>query len=279
MLGIVRLLSSGDIDAADRLLMRAFASEDSFRPVIEREFAIQPGYYWVSESAGEILGSIAAVAYGRVAYIGMMAVDPASQSRGIGRMLLETAINALEHDGYETMLLDATDAGEPLYRKYGFVDQSSSYDLRGQSSTTPSREIAIPREDARSRVLSLDAATFGADRSNAIQHLLSEPSSQCLISESDGELDGYLIAQKTVLGPWVAHSPEIAEKLLLQALSVLPPQEWRVMQPVENSAGLALLQQHGFEIRREVLHMRRGRPFQNKTGRAVTYGQASFALG
>jgi predicted N-acetyltransferase YhbS len=279
MLGIIRALSPGDLDAADRLLMRAFATEDSFRLVIEREFAIQPDYYWICESAGEVIGSVAAVAYGRVAYIGMMAVDPASQSRGIGRMLLETAINALEHDGYETMLLDATDAGEPLYRKYGFVDQSSSYDLRGQSSTTPSREIAIPREDARSRVLSLDAATFGADRSNAIQHLLSEPSSQCLISESDGELDGYLIAQKTVLGPWVAHSPEIAEKLLLQALSVLPPQEWRVMQPVENSAGLALLQQHGFEIRREVLHMRRGRPFQNKTGRAVTYGQASFALG
>jgi ribosomal protein S18 acetylase RimI-like enzyme len=176
------------------------------------------------------------------------------------------------------MLLDATDAGEPLYRKYGFVDQSSSYDLRGQSSTTRSQEITIPRDDDRSRLISLDAVTFGADRSNAIQHLLSEPSSQYLISESDGVLDGYLIAQKMVLGPWVARSPEIAEKLLLQALS-LPRQEWRVMQPVENDAGLALLQQHGFEIRREVRHMRRGNPFQNKTGRAVTYGQASFALG
>src|SRR5579859_4235700 len=120
----IRTLRKNDVEAANRLLMRAFVTGDSFRSVIEREFAIQPEFYWVAEVSGEMAGTIAAVHYGEIAYIGMMAVDPDFQGRGIGRTLLETASQSVP---CETLLLDATDAGEPMYRRYGFIDEGFSY--------------------------------------------------------------------------------------------------------------------------------------------------------
>jgi GNAT superfamily N-acetyltransferase len=254
------------MEPADRMLMRAFATGDSFRWIIEREFAIQPEYYWVSESGGEITGSVAATRYGDIAYVGMMGVDPACQGRGIGRALLATAIETLERDGCTTMLLDATDAGEPLYRKCGFVDEGASYDLRGVPAGA-SGEVVLINDAAR--LIAFDAQVFGVTRRHAIERLLAEPDARCLQSDR-----GYLIEQQSVLGPWVAKDPATAEALL----ALCRGQEWRVMMPAENKAGLLLLQQTGFEIRREVRHMRRGRRFPRE-GRAITYGQASFALG
>lgn len=262
----IRTLAQDDIEPADRMLMRAFATTDSFRWIIEREFAIQPEYYWVSEEAGEITGSVAAIRYGDIAYIGMMGVDPARQGRGIGRALLNTAIERLERDRCLTMLLDATDAAEPLYRKSGFVDEGASYDLRGVPAGASGDVVLI--NDAAALV-EFDAQVFGANRRHAIERLLAEPAARCL--QSDG---GYLIAQQSVLGPWVAQDPATAEALL----ALCRRQEWRVMMPAENKTGLLLLQQTGFQVRREVRHMRRGRPFP-RDGRAITYGQASFALG
>jgi ribosomal protein S18 acetylase RimI-like enzyme len=262
----IRTLLSGDIEPSDQMLMRAFAVTDSFRWIIEREFAIQPEYYWVSEAAEEITGNVAAIRYDSIAYIGMMGVDPAFQGRGIGQALLQNAIETLERDGCTTMLLDATDAGEPLYRKAGFVDEGGSYDLRG----TPANAVGeVALIDDPAALIAFDAEVFGANRRRAIGRLLSEPCARVLQCET-----GFLIAQRTVLGPWVAKDPATAEALLARC----EPKEYRVMMPTENKAGLLLLQRTGFTVRREVRHMRRGLPFP-RHGRAITYGQASFALG
>jgi ribosomal protein S18 acetylase RimI-like enzyme len=262
----IRAMVRKDIEPSDRMLMRAFATTESFRWIIEREFAIQPEYYWVSEAAGEVTGNVAAIRYGSIAYIGMMGVDPAFQGRGIGRALLETAIETLERDGCTTMLLDATDAGEPLYRKCGFVDEGSSYDLLGTPANAAGDITLIADPNL---LIAFDADVFGANRRHAIERLLAEPGARCLQIDK-----GYLVAQRTVLGPWVAKDPRTAEALLAQCEQT----EYRVIMPTENKAGLLLLQRTGFEVRREVRHMRRGRRF-SREGRAITYGQASFALG
>jgi predicted N-acetyltransferase YhbS len=259
----IRTLTKKDVEAADRLLMRAFATADSFRSVVEREFAIQPEFYWVAEVSGAMAGTIAAVRYGEIAYLGMMAVDPDYQGRGIGRALLETAIESVP---CETLLLDATDAAEPLYRKYGFIDEGFSYDLRGFPAGASGETELV---DDMKQLIALDARTFGANRNSAIERLLAEPGS--LHFQSD---KGFLIAQERVLGPWVANDPATAEALL----ALCPAREFRVMMPTENAAGSALLERCGFQVRRTVRHMRRGKPF-SREGRAITYGQASFALG
>lgn len=259
----IRPLTRGDLGAADSLLMRAFATAESFRPVLEREFALQPDCYWLAESGGETVGTIAAVVYGPVGYIGMMGVDPAHQGKGIGTALLEFA---LAHLHAETLLLDATEAGEPLYRRFGFIDEGLSWDLRG-TPTGLSGSIRLIHDPEA--LISLDAHAFGADRRRVIHRLLSEPGARALQCEG-----GFLIAQKSVLGPWIANDPATAEALLAHCQA----RAWRVMIPAENGPGLALLRNRGFEVRRQVLHMRRGKPFP-QPGRAITYGQASFALG
>ncbi len=255
----IRLIRAEDLDAADRITMRAFKTTDSYRPTIERHFAIHPNSYWVSEDSNGLTGAIGAAIYGHIAYVNMMAVDPDAQGQGIGTKLLETL---LENVSSPTLLLDATEAAEPLYRKYGFDDESWSYDLNGHVHAASA--ASAPFTD----IIALDAKTFGSNRQRAIQHLLTEPEAQLFTAK-----DAFLLAQKSVLGPWIAPDPETAEALLAQ----VPPKQYRVMIPQENEQGLALLERHGFTIRRKVRHMRRGPRIDRH--RAVNYGQASFALG
>ena len=269
MPALIRPLTRGDLGAADSLLMRAFATAESFRPVLEREFALQPDCYWLAESGGETVGTIAAVVYGPIAYIGMMGVDPVHQGKGIGTALLETA---LAHLDAETLLLDATEAGEPLYRRYGFIGEGFSWDLRGTPTGLSGRMIQLIHDPEA--LISLDAQAFGADRRRVIHRLLAEPGARALQCEG-----GFLIAQKSVLGPWIANDPATAEALLAHCEGAhCKARAWRIMIPAENESGLALLGSRGFEVRRRVLHMRRGKPFP-QPGRAITYGRASFALG
>ena len=51
-----------------------------------------------------------------------MYTDPAHVRRGIGRMILDLCEAAATREGFTRLQLAATLSGEPLYRRYGFVE-------------------------------------------------------------------------------------------------------------------------------------------------------------
>ena len=51
-----------------------------------------------------------------------MYTDPAHVRRGVGRMILDLCEAAAACEGFTRLALAATLSGEPLYRKYGFVE-------------------------------------------------------------------------------------------------------------------------------------------------------------
>ena len=63
------------------------------------------------------------------AWLSMMLVDPAERRSGIGSQLMEAALDAL---GDAHVRLDATPAGEPMYRRFGF---QSEYELARTKAT------------------------------------------------------------------------------------------------------------------------------------------------
>ena len=77
---------------------------------------------WWRRWTARWLGLGGVTSYGPFAWLGLMAVDPARQRRGIGQTLVEALVARAQELGSAVVLLDASDAGAPVYERVGFVD-------------------------------------------------------------------------------------------------------------------------------------------------------------
>ncbi len=280
---VLRRLTEADIEAADEILCSAFATTDSRVPEIARYLAL-PGVDVLLASMGERpVGMVGAIDYDRYSYIGMMAVHPAAQHRGVGSLLIGRLVARLDERQVPMVLLDASEAGAPLYRKLGFGECDRSVTLTGpaRTDTTPLPSgVRVVQPDDVPALADFDSPRFGADRSHVLRRLISEfPGRALCLADASGRISGYVIAQHRRLAPWMASSPGDAAVLLEAALSLpftAPP---RVIVPEMNAEALTLLQQNGFQVVDPAhRHMRRGGAAL--PGRRIEiYGQASFALG
>jgi GNAT superfamily N-acetyltransferase len=311
----IRRLTATDFGVADGILREAFGTPDSFKADLQRCMALQEDGWFFATHAGSPAGMVGAVDYGNFAYVGLMAVHPALQSRGIGRALMLRLLAWLDARGTPVALLDATEAGRPLYASLGFVEQDqacvfaqqaeSQHSLSclwhtGQSFGEEAR-AATPRSvTARGQpggfggtdrvrpvrlrdlpaLVEFDTPIFGAAREAVFRALLTAEGSErfFLVHDGAGQLSGYLCAQSQRIGPWAARRPEDAEALIQVALSLPYAVVPRVLVPQANRAAAHLLERNGFHLVRAIRHMRRGGS-RHPGRRELLYGQASFAIG
>jgi predicted N-acetyltransferase YhbS len=264
----IRKLTLDDKAQVDELLCKAFAGINP-GGIVEREVALAPDTSWVATNDGSMAGLLCAIQYQGIAYVGPMGVAPEFQGKGIGRGLFQLMVDELEQRGCSTMLLDATEAGEPLYRKFGFEVTTRTFDMTRELPGGGVNPLPAVREFERTR--RMDAEWFGADRRPMLERLLEVEGAAHFANEQ-----GYLISQTKVLGPFAASTLQSATELLDHALAAGAVAS-RVLAPIENPDARRLLESRGFHVQREVKHMRRGRPIGMR--RDLMYGLASFALG
>jgi predicted N-acetyltransferase YhbS len=278
----IRLLTEADLEAADDILKAAFGSSESAQVDLRRYLTLQHDGWPCATVAGIDAGLVGAIDYGRFAYIGMMAVHPALQSRGLGRALMERLLAWLEARGVPLVLLDATDTGRPLYATLGFLEHDQACLYEQQEPRRPAPQVAQSRplrpQDLPA-VVAFDAPIFGAERGAVIRAYLADfPARGFVVHDEAGQLSGYLCAQSRRIGPWDARRAEDAEALLQAALSLSYAGPPRVVAPQRNAAAANLLTRYGFHLVRATQHMRwggAGLPGQ----RERLYGQVSFAIG
>jgi hypothetical protein len=255
------------------VFMRGFNNNVNHQRLLEWLLELQPDGFWAAEDETQLAGMVGAVRYGEAAYVNMMVVDPSLQRRGTGKALMEALLAGLDRHGCSTVMLEATEAGVPLYRHFGFEADGATHDVRStivrEIVTAPARALPSDFE----QMVALDAAAFGVTRRRVLEMLLQLPNSRAIISEG-----GFLIANEFVIGPWVAHSLGAAEALLEEALLLPSTKAGRIMVPAKNSAALNMLLRRGYEINHTAPHMRRGRRLPGRR-RELTFGQASFTLG
>src|SRR5437870_2996886 len=103
----------------------------------------------VAVENGIVIGTVATLPYGPFAWISMMLVDPRARGRGVGTMLLNRGL-VLVPEGAAARL-DATPAGEVLYRKLGFVGEHGlarwSFDGRRLPATRAAGARPLERAD------------------------------------------------------------------------------------------------------------------------------------
>jgi hypothetical protein len=179
-------------------------------------------------------------------------------------------------------LLDASEIGRPLYDKLGFVayDETFVFQRQGNfamSAQTPHIQTISVRE--LDELVQWDTDVFGADRRKVFQVLLDIfPERAFMQRDNEGQLIGYLFAQKNRIGPWVMLQSHNAEELLQAALALSYEEPVSVTVPAANQEAIELLQRYGFERVRANRHMGKGTG-EPPGQRQKIYAQTSLAVG
>lgn len=179
-----------------------------------------------AEAQGGVIGSVTTIRYQDVAWISMLLVDPDWRGRGVGRALLERALDVLLDA--ECVKLDATPDGRRLYVQYGFQDEMRLWRMEADGGGRLDVEIRQmpPPHPALARAWQLPNGDWVGARA------------------------GHLA---THIGPVIAESAANATRLVRHAMANGERFFLDAPEPVAWAAPL------GFTPRRELLRMWRGK--------------------
>ena len=154
----------------------------------------------VADVAGTVVGTGVTTVSGPVAWIGTIWVDPAWRGRGIGKALTQATIDEAEAAGCQTFVLVATEAGRPLYERFGFEVQTHYRILEtpglGGGAGAADPRIRPYQASDRDAMVALDAAATGEDRAHLLESFAAPETTRCLV-HADGGLRGFVIR-----APW-----------------------------------------------------------------------------
>ena len=223
---------------------------------------------FVMEHDGKVVGTATTICYeNRLAWIGMVLVDPEHRKQGIGTELLKKTIEYLDSANIRTMKLDATPQGKPIYTKLGFVEE---YEIKrwilkrqaGASSTAPSPSCSPLSEIQKQQIFRLDKELFGADRCFLLRVLLEEAPEFATAVWEEELLQGYAFGRRGLfadhLGPWMAKDQAAAEKIFQGFLAKSSRETLIVDCMKSNSMAVELLRGCGFAPSRPLTRMFRG---------------------
>jgi len=278
----IRVLSHNDLDIADGIVTSAFGFTDSRAREIRRYFTLEPNRWFLATYRNQPAGVVGATNYGPFTYLGMMTVRRELQRKGIGQAMLQHMLDWTDSQGISFLRLDASEAGFPLYIRFGFevLDQALMFQHPDFSPLPdyPKQVQPLRLRDIQA-LADFDSPIFGADRTGLFQALLTDfPDRGFAVYDASGEMSGYLFAQTRRLGPWAARSPQAAEALLQVALTLTYKGVPLAIAPKTNTAALDLLGRYGFRQMLTNRHMQRG-PSTMPGRRTAIYGQTSFAIG
>jgi predicted GNAT family N-acyltransferase len=226
---------------------------------------------FVVEDAGRLIGTAFACRQGDYATIGLVIVSDDYQGQGIGRKLMEQALQAC---GSATAILNATLAGVPLYASQGFIEFGQIHQHQGnvqhleRPSLVAGEHCRTSRADDWPRLLELANAGSGLDRTRVLKDL-HNAIEQIAVIERDGQLCAFamlrVFGRGHVIGPIVAETPEQARHLVAELLD--PVQGQFVRLDILADSGLGdWLSDAGLQQVDSVAQMARGTPPLPKGG-------------
>jgi GNAT superfamily N-acetyltransferase len=183
----------------------------------------------VAEYDNKVIGTATALNHSdKIAWIGMVLVDKSFRGRGVGKRLLTNIIGALKN--VDSIKLDATPAGLPLYQKLGFIDEYKIYrminpELHSFKKQLFNYEPVNIDQKSFSDVLKLDKRIFGTARTYLLQTLLRNYPGKAYLIKRNKKIDGYMFGRDGVrfnyIGPVFAFSHDSARILISKALESL----------------------------------------------------------
>lgn len=260
----VRTMTADDVAAGMHL--KTTAGWNQTEADWHRFLASHPTGSFVAEFAGEVVGTVTTIAYGtRLAWIGMMLVDPAHRRQGIGESLMKAALEDLEKRDIRAIGLDATPMGRPLYERLGFRARSELNRWawnRQASAIAPEPPSRTPGAIDLKSLLDQDSEVFGADRSALIRSFVETRPERFVVSSLGASRPDYgLTRPGTVadhIGAWVADEPTGAAAVLEALVGRSSAPRMIADVPSDHPFAGRLLHASGFRIARDLTRMYRG---------------------
>jgi len=246
----VRRLETRDIDAAIRLtdLEGWGYTRNDFR----RLLALSPDGCLAADLEGEVVGVLTTTAYDGLAFLGAVIVRPELRGRGVGKQIMEAALDHLRASGVVTVRLYAYLNAIPFYERLGFRREYEVVRWRGPAISGRSTGVRPARRSDIPRLVPLDAAYFGAPRTPLLERLAEEFPDSFLVSERSGEIRGYIVGnvngESCEVGPWAVGPPRdpAARNLFHALVAASGAREIAFSGPSQNAPLLAFVEELGY---------------------------------
>ena len=259
----LRAMSQADIPAGLRLCRASLWNQvaEDWRCFLE----LDGGGCILAEKNGKAVGTVAFLRYRpSFSWIAMMLVDPEERGAGIGSQLLTLVLDCLRDQA--CVRLDATPAGEPLYRRFLFVPE---YPLVRAKVVASGQRLGPVGQGARflepedlPAVLALDRRIFGADRGALLTRFHTGTPWFCSVAMERESLLGYCFGRQGYLynhlGPVVAESLAVARALVSHSLAAHDGMAFAMDVPQSAPDWIGWMESVGFQVERPFLRMRRG---------------------
>ena len=273
---LMRKLTASDIPCAVQLSAEAGWNQTSedWRTLIE----LAPESCLAIEVDGELAATTTLMCYGlRLAWIGMVLTRIRCRGRGFARRLMTQALALADQMQIESVKLDATDQGRPLYEKLGFrceqaVERWCRKGENGHACTS------VTNRELPQHTLEMDLRAFGADRTGLLANLARRNPPLLLINSL---INSYLFTRPgrvtSYLGPCMCEESENARTLIEQVLPVAGTDGWSWDLLPANGQAVALARALDFAPQRHLTRMVRGKDL--RANDEAIYAIAGFELG
>lgn len=271
----LRLLQVEDVQAAFHLSAQAGweQTEEDWRTLLD----LAPQGCLAMELDGCLAATTTLLIYERrLAWVGMVLTRPEYQRRGLARGLLIRALELADRSGIETVKLDATEQGMPLYERFGFrCEQEVERWVRPDEAVA---QVPAGQPQPEKTWRDSDLRAFGADRSMLLDRL-AQRNPPFLLARSHlfvrpGRRTAYL-------GPCVCEDPATACRLIEPQVrhagfsGRTSGWSWDLLP--RNREAVALARDLGFTRQRHLMRMVRGKDLRGTE--SAIYAIAGFELG
>ena len=272
----LRLMTTDDLAVATELSTAAGWNQtaEDWQMLI----GIEPQNCLAIEADGRLVSTTTLLCYSqRLAWIGMVLTSANYRGRGFARRLLAAALDRVDSLGVDTVKLDATEQGRPLYETFGFqAEQAVERWSRSVSAQAYPLESKRPSHFSSlwPHLRALDLQGFGTDRSNLLQALAPrstlELASNAFLFSRPGRTTQYL-------GPCIADDPAGAREIIIRVVKASVHTNWSWDLLPANKEAVALASELGFTRERCLTRMTRGKPLRGRDG--MVFAIAGLELG
>lgn len=212
---------------------------------------------------GKLMATSTINRFGDFGWVGTFLVDESLRGKGCGKQMFEAVLAYGAQHGLSWLGLDSTEAGRPIYLKYGFALTDDGNELWGGPNGGSGDPDAAPLAESQwAALLAFDKEQSLADRSAQLRHLAGEDGATVRVIERGGHIVAFGFSRPGKLagaiGPVVAQTDADALKIIAALRAdrrAIDGERGVALAILDRDSIKQALAAEGFQMRRRLLRM------------------------